>query len=187
MAGFSAFLDANVLYSAIIRDVSLQFALWDFYEPRWSNHVLGEVSKNLYKASDAFGRTFDRHTGYMAAAFADSQVENFDYVQLGADVAIDKKDAHVLRAAIHAQSGAIVTFNTKDFPSDLFERFGIELIHPDEFYLDLFELQPSLAMAAMSSLLGSYENPRLTLGTFADLIERAQCPRFAAVIRFNLN
>ena len=43
----------------------------------------------------------------------------------------DPKDRHVLAAAVRANSGAIITFNTIDFPDHSTDPYAIEIIDPD--------------------------------------------------------
>jgi hypothetical protein len=52
----------------------------------------------------------------------------------------DPNDHHVLAAAIRCKAEVIVTFNLKDFPVSTLEAFDIEPQHPDEFIIDLWDL-----------------------------------------------
>ena len=45
----------------------------------------------------------------------------------------DPDDRHVLAAAIHCGADAIVTFNGRDFPPSVRERYNVEVLHPDDF------------------------------------------------------
>ena len=45
-------------------------------------------------------------------------------------------DRHVVAAAIVGHANAIVTFNTKDFPTAVLVPYGIEVQHPDEFLMN---------------------------------------------------
>jgi len=47
----------------------------------------------------------------------------------------DPNDRHVLAAAIVSRAGIIVTFNTKDFPQEILEPYGLESQHPDDFLI----------------------------------------------------
>lgn len=76
----------------------------------------------------------------MAAAFPDAEVTG--YRPLIDELTCDPKDRHVLAAAVRAAAGAIVTFNTDDFPDHSVEAFELEVIHPDTFLLDLLDLAP---------------------------------------------
>ena len=54
------------------------------------------------------------------------------------------KDRHVLAAAVHADAGAIVTFNVRDLPNKSLAPYSIEVIHPDNFLLDAVDLAPTV-------------------------------------------
>ena len=46
---FVALLDANVLYTAYLRDLLLRLAQASVYQPRWSAEILDEVARNVKK------------------------------------------------------------------------------------------------------------------------------------------
>jgi hypothetical protein len=60
----------------------------------------------------------------------------------------DPNDRHVLAAAIRCGAQAIVTMNVKDFPSEALAEFEIVPRHPDDFILDLADLEPAVVTAA---------------------------------------
>jgi hypothetical protein len=66
----------------------------------------------------------------MTAAFPDAE--------LATSRTCDPKDRR-LAAAVRANAGAIVTFNTSDFPNHSVEPFALEVVHPDTFLLDLLD------------------------------------------------
>jgi hypothetical protein len=47
----------------------------------------------------------------------------------------DPDDRHVVASALLGRADAIVTANVSDYPVDVLEPLGIELIHPDAFLL----------------------------------------------------
>jgi hypothetical protein len=72
----------------------------------------------------------------------------------------DPDDCHVLAAAIRGNAQAIVTFNLRDFPDHVLERYDIETKHPDEFILDTIgRRNPSIG----------FEAPRLATDSFRQL------------------
>jgi len=56
LAGFTAFLDASVLYPAPLRDLLLELAVSDFYRAKWSNAVHEEWIDALLRSRDDLTR-----------------------------------------------------------------------------------------------------------------------------------
>jgi predicted nucleic acid-binding protein len=182
VSSFSAFLDANVLYSASLRTISLTFASAGYFRPLWSNEVLSEVQRNLFLENQAFGKTFQKHQEYMKQSFPDAittPAENFNSDEFKG---LHPNDTHVLSAAIGASAGALVTFNLRDFPVNLFNIAGIELLHPDAFFMDLVDLNPTDAKSLLLDLHSKYVNPKMPLQNYAQLVARAGCPKLSEFI-----
>ena len=152
-APFKVVLDACVLYPFTIRDVLLEAAASAFYQVYWSETILDESLRNLIKD----GRMTEEQTAKLSAtmrrAFPEAQVT--DYENLIPSMRNDKKDRHVVAAAVKAGAQVIVTSNKRDFydlPS------GIEVQTPDEFLSNLFDLygnsanpSPTFARSGTSS------------------------------------
>jgi hypothetical protein len=69
-----------------------------------------------------------------------------------------------------AKADAIVTFNINDFAAPhLIKNLQIEVIHPDDFVMDLVDLNEKRAVAAFRELMARKKNPPLSI---ADLIQR---------------
>ena len=73
----------------------------------------------------------------------------------------DPNDIHVLGLAVEQNADAILTFNKKDFPKSEVYRYGLQIIDPDEFLLNLFKknryeihrvIQPILKRAQESNV-----------------------------------
>ncbi|MGZ8227313.1 MAG: hypothetical protein ACXWT3_11860 [Methylococcaceae bacterium] len=84
----------------------------------------------------------ERTRDLMDASVRDAQVSGYEKL-IDALVLPHPDDRHVLAAAIKAGANAIVTFNLKDFPSDVLSGYGIEAIHPDEFVYSQIDLAPA--------------------------------------------
>ena len=93
--------------------------------------------------------------------FAEANVRGFEV--LIPAMTNDKKDRHVLAAAVMSRSQVIVTSNIKDFPKQALDPFGIEAQTPDEFLTNLFYLNPTLMMAILSEQAGDLNDPPLTV------------------------
>ncbi|MFE2995538.1 hypothetical protein ACFXG4_11070 [Nocardia sp. NPDC059246] len=92
-----AFVDANVLVPARLRDVLLTPAEVELYEIRWSAQVLDEVTRHLPSCMDAPART--SLFGAMARAFSDALVEWPASLWVEVPKLINAKDRHVAAAA----------------------------------------------------------------------------------------
>ena len=112
-------------------------------------------AREYYAACDAIG------VGKQAveAAFPDALVTT-DLPESPLLDLVDAKDRHVVMTALVAQADAIVTFNMKDFAAPhLSETLQIEVIHPDDFVMDLVDLNEKRAVAAFRELRTRKKNP----------------------------
>lgn len=94
----------------------------------------------------------------MTAAVRDCMVTGYANLVDGIDLP-DADDKHVVAAAIRAGAQAIVTFNTKDFPARSLADFDIEPTHPDEFLLDLLDLDEALVARVVSEQAADLRHP----------------------------
>ena len=78
----------------------------------------------------------------MQSAFEDACVTG--YADLVASMINDKKDRHVLAAAVRAGAHAILTENAKHFPAKSVEPYDIDVLTPDQFLAHQFHLNPDL-------------------------------------------
>ncbi len=107
------------------------------YRPHWSNEILAELERNLRRKGK--DDAYINHLGKeLRNAFPEAIISLPSGLELG--LTCDYKDRHVLAAAIAGQCSLIVTQNTKDFPRESTEPFGITAIRPDRFLCDLFDL-----------------------------------------------
>lgn len=56
----------------------------------------------------------------------------------------------------------IVTSNLKDFPADLLEELGLHAVSPDEFLLDLYDLNSDIVSKALNNQSLKTQNPSIT-------------------------
>ena len=88
----------------------------------------------------------------------------------------DPDDRHVLAAAIRVGAAAIVTMNLKDFPKGA-GRIRVFAIHPDDFILDLADLEPPILERVAKEQRASLLNPPLSAeglsAAFAGKVYRA--------------
>jgi predicted nucleic acid-binding protein len=178
---FSAVLDANALYPFSLRDTLLRLAELELYAPLWSERILEEMRQNLVERQITEEQA-DRLTAAMRTAFEEAEVDAAEIERLKPAMTNDPKDRHVLAAAVAAGSELIVTFNLDDFPAEACEPLGVEALHPDEFLLDLHDLDPVAVRAALEQQAADL-NPPWPLDRLLQALATAGVPRFVATVR----
>ena len=181
MAAFSVVIDADCLHKLHLRNVLLQLATAGFFRPRWSETILGEFRESLRRRGVVDEAALDKLSWWLSELYPDSDVRGFEHL-IGTLGCPDPNDEHVLAAAIVGQAGAIVTCNLKDFPSDSFEKFGVEVIHPDDFLMDQVDLNPNVVLTAVAVQIESYSKPEADASAFASYLAKADCPTFAEFV-----
>jgi predicted nucleic acid-binding protein len=176
---YSAVLDTCVLHPAYLRDTLLRLAAADLFMPIWSHEILDELSNSLAPLMGE--HSVDRIIARMAIAFPDALISG--HGPLVPTMMNHPKDRHVLAAAVHASAVAVVTFNLSDFPADATEPFGIDVIHPDAFLLDLLDLAPHTCVSALRRQVAGYRRPTMSIGHLAAALGRCGCPRAANDLR----
>jgi hypothetical protein len=158
----TAFLDANVLYPALLRDILMRLASWGVFRPQWSARVHDEwVSALIRNRPDFPAAKIERTRYLMDAHFPDALVEGYEH-RIGSLTLPDADDRHVLAAALHCEAHCIVTVNLRDFPESVLAGFNIKAVHPDAFLLGLMESNQDRVVAALRLLRASLKNPTYT-------------------------
>ena len=106
----------------------------------------------------------------------EAKVEGFEYLidQLALP---DKNDRHVLAAAIHSTSDAIVTRNLKDFPQSILNKYDIEAIHPDDFIRYQFDLNTALVIDCFKKQRAALTKPAYSTQEFLDIMLQQELPQ----------
>lgn len=184
---FVAFLDANVLYPAVLRDVLLSLAEAGVCQIRWSPDVLDEMERHVAARAKApkpsvaqKGAAYLRSE--MERAFPDAMVDRSAYQPLISSLANDPKDRHVLAAAIAGRADVIVSFNVKDFPPGSCDPYGIEVQDPDTFLVHQFGLIPGSILEVLSDLARERKPPLDTVDAILASLAKT-VPRFCALAR----
>ena len=140
--GWTALLDACVLYPLATRDLLLRGAERYLYEIRWSEKIIQEVKRNLVDDQRCTGKQARYLTDQMAAAFPEAVVTGYEKLIEG--MTNDAADRHVLAAAIAAGANVIVTDNVSTSRPRPASRTGIEVQTADEFLSYSFDLAPEV-------------------------------------------
>ncbi|MDQ0045491.1 MULTISPECIES: PIN domain-containing protein [Variovorax] len=111
-AQYTALLDANVLYSASLRDVLLSLADADLSGGKWSVHIRDEWTRSLLRDRPGMGVQIAAAAQAMEDAIPDCLVSGNEHLIEGLKLP-DPDDRHVLAAAITGHADAIVTWDEK--------------------------------------------------------------------------
>ena len=178
-----AFLDASVLYPALLRNILMHLAVADLYRVLWSDHVQEEWMSALLKVRPDLTRDrLLRVRTLMEAHVGDALVEGYEHLieQLTLP---DPDDRHVLAAAIHGGATVIVTANLRDFPSAVLTSRRVAAQHPDAFLLDRFESNPEDVLEALRTLRLDLKKPPRTVAELLALMQRQNLAATAAALR----
>jgi predicted nucleic acid-binding protein len=181
-ARYTAVLDANVLYPALLRDVLLSLAHADLYSAKWSAHIRDEWTRSLLRDRPTMGVQIRAAAAAMEEAIPDCLVTGYEHLIASLQLP-DPDDRHVLAAAITGHADAIITWNAKDFPQEVLDAFGIELQTPDEFVLNQLMLRGSTALMAIKAMRARWARPEVSPQMLVDLLEKRGLPQTAAHLR----
>lgn len=177
-----AFLDASVLYPALLRNMLMHFAVNDLYQPRWSARVHEEwMTALLRNRPDITRAQIERTRRLMEAAIDDAIVEGYEHL-IPSLTLPDADDRHVLAAAIHCGATVLVTANLRDFPAPILTSFGLLAEHPDAFLLRLLNTDLELGLAAFEELCANRKNPPQTPRETVELLRRQGLTATAAAL-----
>jgi predicted nucleic acid-binding protein len=155
----TAFLDANVLYPAFLRDVLLRLASQNAFQARRSAQVLDEWMAALTRdRPDIPLARMQRTLQLMAMHFQNARVDGYEHL-IETITLPDADDRHVLAAAMHCGARVIVTMNLRDFPDEALADFEIEAVHPDVFILGLLGTHQRAVVTALQRLRNSLRKP----------------------------
>ncbi len=162
----TAILDTNIPYSAGTRDILLQLALYELYEPKWSADIRQELM-NTYrtKRPDLDIEKLEHLWSEMNYYFPNALITDYEHLIDDADLP-DPDDRHVLAAARHSHCDTIITQNLRDFPVEILKPFGIEVYHPDDFLVVFLETYPDGFLSAIRAIRARLKNPPYTLDEY---------------------
>lgn len=169
------FLDTNVLFPRLLREILLGAAGAGLIRPYWSPRVLEEWR---IAAARAGGMAAEADTRAMIAdLFArhpDAAVDPDPATEAMIELP-DRHDAHVAAAAAAAGADALVTMNLRDFPARRLAPFGLVARHPDSALWELWSHDPEALAAPIRAALATLD--RREGGSDRGALRRAGLPR----------
>lgn len=157
---YTAFLDANVLYSAAIRDICMEVALAKIYRAKWSADVHREWIESLLSNRHDLKRiNLERTRDLMDLSIPTAMVTGYEQLIEGIPIENDPDDRHVVAAAIIGQCDVIVTNNLSHFPIDKLKDYDLEVQRPDDFLAHHLDLEPGTFCSAVRTSRVGKKNP----------------------------
>lgn len=180
MATFTVIYDACVFYPAPLRDLLIRLARTRLVRARWTAQIHEEWTRNLLvdRPGSIPKERLDRVIEKINRAVEDCLVVGYEPIIDSLELP-DPDDRHVLAAAIRSGASAIVTMNLKDFPSAILDKFGVFAIHPDDFILDLADLEPPILERVAKEQRANLCNPSVSAEQFVATIRRQGLPGVA--------
>lgn len=156
---FTCVLDTNVIIPIEIRDLIFWFAHYELFTVKWSKHIFDEWG-DVMKRHKVTNVEIKKRIAKANEAFPDAMVMKYEPL-IKALTLPDKKDKHVLAAAIKAKANIIVTNNLKHFPKPYLAEFNLSAKSADDFLTDIIDINPSRAIEAFKELVLNRRKPNL--------------------------
>ena len=179
-------LDANVLYSARLRDLLMELAVSQILELVWTKRIEDEWIKAILRHRPDLSRQLRRTAAEMRLALPDARIDLIGR-ELDDYGLPDPDDAHVVAAAIASGTAVIVTFNDGDFPHRIVKPLGIETSSPDNALLACSKRDPEGVFAAIATVRARLRAPTISGNEYVSGLVRAGCPRFAAWVKVRVS
>lgn len=183
-ARYTALLDACVLYPLATVDALMSLAAAGLYAAKWTCRIEEEWISNLETNRPELKGKLTARRDFMREAVPDWEVLEGAWTLCANGLALpDPDDVHVLAAALAGHADCIVTANLKDFPADIAGPLGLEVIHPDQFIVAQWDLEPLIAVAAFKKMRARRKKPEESVDEFAAAFERHALPITAGRLR----
>jgi len=150
-ADFPVVIDACVLANHPVTDLLLRLVEGPrLFSPRWTEEILAETHRTMVQDLKWPEELVERREQALRGHFPEALIE-------GHAVLIDRlgnsqKDRHVLAAAIWGKCGVITTYNLRDFPAEHLRPWSIEVQHPGELLLSMFDLNPVAVVSKIDEI-----------------------------------
>lgn len=177
-----ALLDANVLFSASLRDTLLWPAFARIYQARFTNQIHEEWIRAVLKQRPHLARaSLEATRDLMNAKIPGALVEGYQGLIEGLQLP-DPNDRHVLAAAIHSGCDRIVTWNSADFPAFALGIYGLKTQSPDAFLLELTLNFPQDVVDSLRRQRANLSQPPLSVERFIENLRNQNLPQFVKAV-----
>ncbi len=183
-----ALLDANVLFSAPLRDIHLQLAVARLIEVRWTDRIQEEwiealLRKDPMRSRQRLARTRAMMEAALPRARIDPSVIDRMVAAKGLPGLPDPGDRHVLAAAIAGECPVIVTSNLRHFPGSVLNPLGIHAASPDTFLMDRVEEDPEACAREIDKVRQRLLSPPFDRNRYLDRLGEVGLAGLARLLR----
>lgn len=175
----SAFLDTNVLYGALISDLTLSLVEGGVADAYWSEGVLDELRRALVRNGVPADSALRRIRTIRSVFGSRTRPTAPASKPLGLP---DAGDEFVVADALRSGCTVIVTYNLDDFPPDLIGAVGLTRLHPDTYLARATGASPAAARSVIEDWLTQRYRPRYTLETLCGRLGELHMPKFASAL-----
>ncbi|MCC5942732.1 MAG: PIN domain-containing protein [Balneolaceae bacterium] len=150
-ADYKVLLDANVLANYAVCDLYLRLAEKPrLLLPKWTEEILNEVHKTHVEKLGWSPELADTFRQALNNAFPEAFITGYE--ELIPLMTNDEKDRHVLAAAVREKLDIIITFNLKDFKPENLKKWGIRALHPQDYLLTLYSMNPQVVIMKLNQI-----------------------------------
>lgn len=180
-AAMKIFLDANVLFPTVMRQVLLSVAARGHYTPLWSPRVLEEWARAAARLGAEAEVLARGDIARLRADWPRAEVEPRpgDLRRLHLP---DDNDVHVLAAAIAGGADVLLTMNARDFPGHVLAEEGLTRRDPDGFLWQSWSESPDSVAEAVHEVRREAERLSGEDWPVRRLLKKARLPRLGKAL-----
>lgn len=177
-----ALLDANILYSAPLRDLFLELAVTGLFGVRWSQEIHAEWTTALLRNhSGVTEEMVTRTCQKMDLSCENALVRGYSHLIEKLELP-DPDDRHVLAAAIAGGCTGIVTQNLQDFPEEVVAKYHLEIWHPDRFLSSHVKLDPIGFCESVRNVRARLKKPPMSIDQYFENLRALGLPLTVAAL-----
>jgi hypothetical protein len=184
MGPLVAVYDACVLYPAFLRDFLVRLAIHGrrqgLLRVKWTGRIHREWIRAVRRQRpDIPLEDLQRTRRLMDQHVLGCRVHGYERWEQRVTLP-DPNDRHVFAAALACVADVIVTCNTKDFPPDVLNPFGVGAVLPDTFVIGL--MGSGIVVSAAAEHRASLRHPPLSAAEYLDSLRRDGLAATAAAL-----
>ncbi|MEK6420283.1 MAG: hypothetical protein V4801_11800 [Burkholderia gladioli] len=175
--------DANVLFSATLRDIFMWLHVHRCIQLRWSRQIDDEWRRNVIKHNRMTATQVRCCVDAMRIVVPDWEITGHERHARRFD-AVDPNDRHVAAAAYRWSSMqsarqpiavVLVTHNMRHFPAKAFASSAVTRSSPDQVLTRLATHETDHVMTAINAAQQRYRMPAISRTAFVDALMRNRC------------